>query len=128
MYTNSQQLPKSFHRFSADLLVMKVLFWNPVSVSTICNTCLCFIHMRSIAIYLLNVMFSLRIVILNLNGGTEYSDHCSHFSEIYSKNSFTCRLLLIGNALLNRFSSLPGELGMNRCCILRSSSIVTQQL
>lgn len=61
--------------------------------------------MRSIALCLLNVMFSFGKVVRNIKGGTEYFVHCSKFSDIDSTICFTFGLTMLVNTLLRRFNS-----------------------
>lgn len=61
---------------------MNIAFYKYFSMSSMCSTGFPFIHMVSIAIYLLNVMFSPSNDAQNRNGCIECLIHISHDSYI----------------------------------------------
>lgn len=71
LYTDVQQFTISLKRFSTDLSFMNMAFQNYFSVSNMWGTGSCSNHIISIAIYLLNELSSLEMLLRNCNGGIE---------------------------------------------------------
>lgn len=110
---------ESFHCFSPNLLPISIPFWNPVSVSITCSTCLWVNHIIYNAIYLLSLTVRFGIVLRNLKFSAEYYVHWSQFSDIDSSFYFPFRLTRLGNALFRRFTSHLDERYINWWCIFK---------
>lgn len=81
-------------------------------------------HIRLISISLLKTMFSLGVLVRNLNGSIAYSALCSQLYDNLYGNSLILFLVRSGKALLNKLEIFPALGYMNRLCIFSSSSFV----